>query len=124
MCVFFDSDFAYFDTKSPLCPILQMIVILMELRGFDLQTAVDFVGELCRQTIDSFMENQRNVPSFGPRLDRDVALYIQGLQDWIVGSLHWSFMTERYFGKSGTEVKKHRIVKLLPRRPKRIHIDA
>ncbi|KAM5532938.1 hypothetical protein V8D89_013404 [Ganoderma adspersum] len=101
-----------------------MIVILMELRGFDLQTAVDFVGDLCRQTIDTFMENQGNVPSFGPRLDRDVALYMQGLQDWIVGSLHWSFMTERYFGKSGAEVKKHQIVRLLPRRPKRIDVSA
>ena len=101
-----------------------MIVILMELRGFDLQTAVDFVGDLCRQTIDTFMENQQNVPSFGPRLDRDVALYMQGLQDWIVGSLHWSFMTERYFGKSGAEVKKHRVVRLLPRRPKRIDVSA
>ena len=101
-----------------------MVVILMELRGFDLQTAVDFVGDLCRQTIDTFMENQQNVPSFGPRLDRDVALYMQGLQDWIVGSLHWSFMTERYFGKSGAEVKKNRIVRLLPRRPKRIDVSA
>ncbi len=93
-----------------------MIVILMQLRGFDLQTAVDFVGELCRQTIDTFVENQQNVPSFGPKLDRDVALYVQGLQDWIVGSLHWSFMTQRYFGKEGAEVKRHRVVTLLPRR--------
>ncbi|TBU35420.1 terpenoid synthase [Dichomitus squalens] len=101
-----------------------MIVILMELRGCDLQTAIDFVGELCKQTVDTFMENQRNVPSFGPRLDRDVALYVQGLQDWIVGSLHWSFMSERYFGKSGAAVKKHRIVKLLPRRPKALRVGA
>ena len=97
-----------------------MIVILMQLRGFDLQTAVDFVGELCRQTIDAFVENQSNIPSFGPRLDRDVAMYVQGLQDWIVGSLHWSFMTERYFGKAGAEVKATRIVKLLPRRPSKL----
>ena len=101
-----------------------MIVILMRLRSCDLQTAVDFVGELCKQTIDTFIENQRSLPSFGPKLDRDVALYVQGLQDWIVGSLHWSFMTERYFGKSGAQVKKHRIVKLLPRLPKCPRIDA
>ncbi|KAI0351509.1 terpenoid synthase [Trametes cingulata] len=93
-----------------------MIAILMNLRGLDLQSAVDFVGDLCKQTIDAFIDNQRNVPSFGPELDRDVAMYIQGLQDWIVGSLHWSFMTERYFGKAGAEIKAHRVVKLLPRR--------
>ncbi|KAJ8480777.1 hypothetical protein ONZ51_g6432 [Trametes cubensis] len=93
-----------------------MIPILMELQGLDLQSAVDFVGGLCKQTIDAFVENQRNLPSFGPELDRDVALYVQGMQDWIVGSLHWSFMTERYFGTSGAEIKKNRIVRLLPRK--------
>ena len=101
-----------------------MIVILMQLRGYDLQSSVDFVGELCRQTIDAFVANTRRIPSFGPSIDRDVAMYVQGLQDWIVGSLHWSFMTERYFGKHGAEVKKHRIVKLLPRRPPRSHTEA
>ena len=29
-------------------------------------------------------------------------------------SLHWSFQTHRYFGEQGLEVKKHRVVQLLP----------
>ncbi|KAI0374636.1 terpenoid synthase [Pilatotrama ljubarskyi] len=97
-----------------------MIAIMMNLHGLDLQGAVDFVGDLCKQTIDAFVENRQNIPSFGPELDRDVAMYVQGLQDWIVGSLHWSFKTERYFGKAGAEIKEHRVVRLLPRR----HPDA
>ncbi|KAF9479291.1 terpenoid synthase [Pholiota conissans] len=91
-----------------------MITILMEYHGLDLQGAVDFVGDLCSQTIDTFNENKKNVPSWGPEIDDMVSRYIQGLQDWIVGSLHWSFQTHRYFGKEGQEVKKHRMVKLLP----------
>lgn len=83
----------------------------------DLQGAVDFVGDLCRQTIEMFSENLRKVPSFGdPQIDAAVAGYVQGLQDWIVGSLHWSFCSERYFGKDGAQVKKHRVVKLLPKK--------
>ena len=94
-----------------------MIVILMTYYGMTLQEAVDRVGELCQQTIDTFCENMERVPSFGDaKLDQDAAAYVQGLQDWIVGSLHWSFMTERYFGKQGAEVKKHRVVTLLPKR--------
>ncbi|PCH37689.1 terpenoid synthase [Wolfiporia cocos MD-104 SS10] len=93
-----------------------MIPILMIHQGLSLQEAVDYVGQLCKETIDGFIENQKRIPSWGPEVDREVVLYVQGLQDWIVGSLHWSFMTERYFGKSGAEVKRHRIVKLLPRR--------
>jgi len=41
--------------------------------------------------------------------------YAQGLQDWITGSLHWSFMTKRYFQDKGAEVKRTRFVKLLPK---------
>ena len=82
-----------------------------------LQEAIDYVGEMCRLTIENFTENKKRIPSFGcAKVDADVAGYVQGLQDWIVGSLHWSFMSKRYFGDEGAEVKKHRTVKLLPKR--------
>ena len=94
-----------------------MIVIFMEHYGYTLQEAVDHVGEMCRETIQTFVENQKRIPSFGDeKLDKDVAGYVEGLQNWIVGSLHWSFMTKRYFGTEGAEVKKHRWVKLLPKK--------
>lgn len=32
-------------------------------------------------------------------------------------SLHWSFQTHRYFGNKGMEVKRHRVVTLLPLEP-------
>lgn len=94
-----------------------MIDVIMNERGIDLQSAFNFVGELCKQSIDRFTECREQLPSWGPKIDRDVTIYIEGLADWIVGSLHWSFDTERYFGKRGHEVKKTRIFKLLqPRR--------
>ena len=94
-----------------------MIPILMEYYGYTLQEAVDRVGEMCKETIDTFMENQKRVPSFGDaKLDKDVAGYVEGLQNWIVGSLHWTFMSKRYFGDEGLQVKKHRWVKLLPKK--------
>ncbi|KAH8117137.1 terpenoid synthase [Phellopilus nigrolimitatus] len=94
-----------------------MVIILEANYGMELQAAMDYVGEMCRLTIENFIENKKRVPSFGcTQIDRDVAGYIQGLQDWIVGSLHWSFMSHRYFGTEGGEVKKHRYVKLLPKR--------
>ena len=82
-----------------------------------LQEAVDSVGKLCKNTIDAFVLNIERIPDFGDeRVNREVKLYVQGLQDWIVGSLHWSFETERYFGKDGQKVKETRIVPLLPKR--------
>jgi len=81
--------------------------------GLSLQQAVDRVGEMCKQTIDAFIENQARVPSWGECVDRDVKLYVNGLQEWIVGSLHWSFMTTRYFGDNGGSVKAMRIIDLI-----------
>ncbi|KAJ6531101.1 terpenoid synthase [Mycena capillaripes] len=91
-----------------------MIVILMNFHGHTLQSAVDYVGDLCRSTIDTFQRDRESIPSWGPEIDEMVQRYVEGLEAWIVGSLHWSFMTERYFGKSGADVKKNRFIALLP----------
>lgn len=61
-----------------------MVSILMEHHGHDLQSAVDYVGELCKQTIDAFIENRSRLPSWGTNIDAMVIGYVQGLQDWIV----------------------------------------
>ncbi|KAH9478347.1 Sesquiterpene synthase Agr1 [Psilocybe cubensis] len=91
-----------------------MIPVVMNQEGIDLQEAVDFVGNMCKQSIDRFNEERRALPSWGPEIDRDVAIYVDGLANWIVGSLHWSFESERYFGKNGRQVKASRTVELLP----------
>lgn len=94
-----------------------LIPIFMKHHNMNLQEAVDMVGKLCKDTIDAFISNLERIPDFGDeRVNQEVKLYVQGLQDWIVGSLHWSFETERYFGKDGLKVKETRIVNLLPKR--------
>jgi hypothetical protein len=93
-----------------------MIPVVMNEQGLDLQSAVDFVGELCKQSIDRFNNDRINLPSWGAKIDNDVRVYVDGLSNWIVGSLHWSFESERYFGKNGKDVKASRVVNLLPRR--------
>jgi hypothetical protein len=91
-----------------------MIVIMMRHHGMTLQEAVDFVGDLCKKSIDRFTNDRACLPSWGPEIDAQVQVYVQGLADWIVGSLHWSFDSERYFEKKGQQVKKTRIVELAP----------
>ncbi|EKM75335.1 hypothetical protein AGABI1DRAFT_46681 [Agaricus bisporus var. burnettii JB137-S8] len=101
-----------------------MIVILMKYHNHTLQSAMDYVGNLCSETIDNFERLKGEVPSWGPEVDDMVARYIQGLQDWIVGSLHWSFQTKRYFGDRGETVKKERFVELLPSKSPKSHTSA
>jgi hypothetical protein len=93
-----------------------MIPVVMNEQGLNLQDAVDFVGQLCKDTIDQFIAEREQLPSWGEEIDRQVDIYVDGLADWIVGSLHWSFESERYFGKAGREVKRSRVINLLPLR--------
>jgi len=62
-----------------------MIVILMHYHGLTLQEAVDYVGSLCEETINAFIENKKRIPSWGKEIDDMVEKYVKGLQDWIVG---------------------------------------
>ena len=60
-----------------------MIPVVMNEQGLDLQSAVDFVGQLCKQSIDRFIYDRSRLPSWGEKIDRDVAIYVNGLADWI-----------------------------------------
>lgn len=88
----------------------------MENEKLDLQGAVDRAGDMCRTAMDKYIETKAQFPSYGPKLDRQVAAFLQGLESWMSGSLEWSFVTPRYLGKKRQEIKKTRRVKLLRRR--------
>ena len=94
-----------------------MIAVVMAQEGVELQCAMDFVGSMCEQSINRFVADRAKLPSWGADIDEQVAIYVDGLADWIVGTLHWSFESDRYFGKAGFEVKNTRVVRLLPRVP-------
>lgn len=83
--------------------------------GLDVQSAMDYVGDLIKSAIDTYIHNKTLVPSFGnANLDGEVAMYISGLQDSVIGTIHWSFDSERYFGSEHKQVKRDRIVTLMP----------
>ncbi|KAG2143756.1 isoprenoid synthase domain-containing protein [Suillus bovinus] len=94
-----------------------LVAVLMVHQGLDLQGAVDHCGQLCNISLQRFEENRAILPSWGEEIDKDVAIYVEGLQNWITGPLQWSFEGARYFGKDAHIVKRDRIVKLIPKQP-------
>ncbi|KAG1729370.1 isoprenoid synthase domain-containing protein [Suillus lakei] len=94
-----------------------LVVVVMVEQGLDLQGAVDHCSQLCKKALRRFEESRAVIPSWGEEVDRQVAIYVQGLQDWIAGSLYWTFESTRYFGKDAHIVKQDRVVKLLPKKP-------
>ena len=82
----------------------------------ELQDAVEHIANMCRQTLQRYDEYKNKIPSWSPEIDRDVLEYIRGIEDWVSGTFHWTFMSERYFGRKHDEVKRTGVVELLPRR--------
>ncbi|KAI0676414.1 terpenoid synthase [Trametes maxima] len=93
-----------------------MIVVVQRQEKLDLQSAIDYVGALCEQCVDRFDTLRRALPSWGPEIDSQLQVYIDGLGDWMIGNLVWSFETERYFRRAGPRVRANLSVALLPRR--------
>ncbi|TBU21706.1 terpenoid synthase [Dichomitus squalens] len=93
-----------------------MIVIVQHHEKLELQEAIDYVGDLCLGCIDRFDALRKALPSWGPEIDEQLNVYIDGLSDWMIGNLVWSFETERYFGKEGPQVRRDLCVRLLPLR--------
>ncbi|KAG1869199.1 isoprenoid synthase domain-containing protein [Suillus tomentosus] len=116
--VAFSNDiFSYNKEQSQHDIYTNLITVLMHEQGLDLQGAVDYSGQLCKSAIQRFEDNRAILPSWGEEVDRQVAIYIQGLQDLVVGTLHWSFSSARYFGKDEQTVKRDRFIELLPKGP-------
>nr|BBH51499.1 putative sesquiterpene synthase [Clitopilus sp.] len=92
-----------------------IVTVLMRNRNMSLQQASNYIGQHCETLMDRFVSSQVRLPSWGPVVDREVRLYIQGLGAWIKGNLDWSFETQRYFGPMHEEVKSTRLVTLRPR---------
>ena len=66
-----------------------MIAVVMYQDGLSVQSAIDFVGEMCKQSIDRFNADRELLPSWNSTIDKHVKVYVDGLASWIVGSLHW-----------------------------------
>ena len=90
----------------------------MKEKGFNLQEAADHAGVLFGDLMNRFIAERKKLPSWGPDLDRDINLYVDEIGHWVVGNLHWSFETPRYFGSALEDVKRTRVVKLRPRKVK------
>ena len=95
-----------------------ILTVLMQARGFNLQEASDYAGTLFGDLVNRFIAERAKLPSWGPDLDRDINRYVDAIGHWVVGNLCWSFETSRYFGSALEDVKRTGVVKLRPRQVK------
>ncbi|KAG8908272.1 hypothetical protein FRB99_007805 [Tulasnella sp. 403] len=103
------NDMYSFNVEQSKGDTQNLVVIAMNEMGLDVQGAVDFVGDLIMRRIDRYVADKELLPSWGPEVDAQLAQYVAGLERWVIGVLHWSFDSERYFGAEHERIKKDRI---------------
>ncbi|KAG1750714.1 isoprenoid synthase domain-containing protein [Suillus lakei] len=63
----------------------------------DLQERFDHAGKLFQAALNRFNTCRDALPSFGDEeRNRQVAAFADGLMDWILGSIEWSMVNQRY----------------------------
>ncbi|KLO13039.1 terpenoid synthase [Schizopora paradoxa] len=87
-----------------------MLTIAMKEKGLSMQEAADYVGDEITQRMNQFVADQKELPSFGEAVDKDVQKFIFSMSQWQVGNIIWSFQSSRYFGAEKDEVKKTLVV--------------
>ncbi|KAF8209071.1 terpenoid synthase [Mycena galopus ATCC 62051] len=93
-----------------------LVAIVMRARKLDLPATLEWISSLHDGLVEKFLVAFGQVPHYSdPELDRQVTEFIHGLGNWVRGYDVWSFESQRYFGKRGTEVQATRMVELLPK---------
>lgn len=93
-------------------PYHNLVVVVMKELSLDEQSAIDYVGERFRQAMAAFFELQATLPEFPDAIKKPLMHFIDGMALWVDGHIEWSFISERYFGSRGPEIRVHRTVEL------------
>ncbi|KAI9060972.1 terpenoid synthase [Trametes sanguinea] len=89
-----------------------IVTVLMQDKGIDLQAASNLVGAHFAQLMNRFVETKQRLPSFGAAVDDPVLKYIEAMEHWVIGNLEWSFESQRYFGAEHDKVKETLVIVL------------
>ncbi|KAK7962801.1 terpenoid synthase [Apiospora aurea] len=92
-----------------------IITIIMQQFGLGVQDAFDYAGELNRRKMKRFYALYRRLPRWMGPVGLDVQKLVDGMAQCVSGVMHWSYESERYFGKRGMDIKESRTLSLLPK---------
>ncbi|KAL4252933.1 Terpene synthase [Abortiporus biennis] len=80
-----------------------IITIVMSEHHVDLVGAINWVEEYANDTKERFTTMRKNIPSFGRDVDAQLAIYLDGVANFVRGHDSWCFESERYFGKNALD---------------------
>ncbi|ETR98646.1 terpenoid synthase [Trichoderma reesei RUT C-30] len=88
------------------------LVTILKAQNLSDQEAMDKIGRMLDACYESWYNAMDELPVWGAGIDQEVRRYLVVCRNVGLGNLHWSFRSGRYFGTSGEEVRKTRILTL------------
>ncbi|KAL7818357.1 terpenoid synthase [Trichoderma gracile] len=88
------------------------LVTILKAQNLSDQEAMDKIGRMLDACYESWYNALDELPVWGAGIDQEVRRYLDACRNVGLGNLHWSFRSGRYFGTSGEEVRKTRILTL------------
>ncbi|KAF9460417.1 terpenoid synthase [Collybia nuda] len=92
-----------------------LVAVVMKEHDLTVQEAMNYIGDLYNHIRKQYCEDFQDLPRFNDNVDGLVREFCYGTGIWVTTNIKWSFASERYFGKEGMEIMKHRTVTLLPK---------
>ncbi|KJA22852.1 hypothetical protein HYPSUDRAFT_138665 [Hypholoma sublateritium FD-334 SS-4] len=89
-----------------------LITVVMNQFKITPQEAMNYISDLHDKLAVQFLDEWKNIPTFGGPLDLEVRTYCHGLGNWVRANDSWSFESERYFGKRGIEIQTTRQIEM------------
>ena len=92
-----------------------LLTIIMRQYGCDIQEAMG-KAYVFHQEGQARLRNLKNrMPCFTPEIDMELKEYIGHVVNWVPSIARWHFECRRYFGDQGEEVRRKRLVVMLPK---------
>ncbi|KAG6895319.1 hypothetical protein C0993_009725, partial [Termitomyces sp. T159_Od127] len=92
-----------------------IVTAVMHSENLGLNEAMRWIGNYHAKLACNFLNDLRDVPSFGDKFQGGVERYLNGMANWVTANKCWHFESHRYFAESGLAIQQSRKVVLLPR---------
>lgn len=68
-----------------------LVTVVMRQFNTDIQAAINWIGDLHDRIAKEFLDEWKNIPTYGGPLDLEVRTYCYGLGNWVRANDSWSF---------------------------------
>ncbi|KAI0079068.1 terpenoid synthase [Panus rudis PR-1116 ss-1] len=92
-----------------------LVFCVMLEQDVGLQRAIDIVTAMLARRVQDYADLKKQLPSFGPEVDSELAKYFKALEHYVQGTVVWYYESPRYFRGMDVSNKKDMVIPVYER---------